>query len=142
MNLRDFIESQVAKNPRKTFLDFEDLSLTCEQFDQKVNQAANAFIEWGVRKGDRVGLFLPNRPEFLYGWMGLMKIGAVMVPVHTEFKEKEAGYILNHCEAVGVLTDGEHLEIVKAVKRKSPTLKWIAAVHCGDEPGVFSVDRL
>ena len=105
MNIRNFIESKVEKNPDKPFLYFEDEVLTYEEFDQKINQAANAFLDMGVKKSQRVCLMLPNVPEFLYGWFGLVKIGAVMVPINTAFKENETGYILNHSEAVGVIVD-------------------------------------
>lgn len=128
MNIRNFIESKAEKNPDKPFLYFEDEVLTYEEFDQKINQAANAFLDMGVKKGQRVCLMLPNVPEFLYGWFGLAKIGAVMVPINIAFKENETGYILNHSEAVGVIVDSEHLPIVREIKKKSKTLKWIACI--------------
>jgi acyl-CoA synthetase (AMP-forming)/AMP-acid ligase II len=105
MNLRDFIESRVEKNPSKPFLYFEEEVTSYEDFNQKINQAANGFLGMGVKKGDRVCLMLSNRPEFLYGWFGLAKIGAVMVPINTNFKESEAGYIAHHSEAVGMVVD-------------------------------------
>lgn len=142
MTVRDFIESKVERHPDKAFLFFEEEKLSYEQFDRKVNQAANGFLEWGVKKGDRVGLLLPNIPEFLYGWFGLMKIGAVMVPINTAFRENEAGYILNHSEAVGVLADPEHLPIAREIQKKSRALKWIAEAGTGKEPGIHSFGRL
>jgi len=128
MNIRGFIESRVEKNPDKPFLYFEDEVVSYAEFDRKVNQVANAFLGMGVKKGHRVCLLLPNVPEFLYGWFGLAKIGAVMVPINTAFKENETAYILNHSEAVGVIVDSEHLPIVTEIKKGSKTLKWIACV--------------
>src|SRR4030042_732151 len=109
MNLRDFIESRVERNPSKPFLYFEEEVTSYEAFDQKINQAANGLLGMGVKKGDRVCLMLSNRPEFLYGWFGLAKIGAVMVPINTNFKESEAGYIAHHSEEVGLVVDGNVL---------------------------------
>ena len=128
MNIRGFIESKVEKNPDKPFLYFEDEVISYEEFDWKINQVANAFLDMGVRKGYRVCLMLPNVPEFLYGWFGLAKIGAVMVPINIAFKENEAGYVLNHSEAVGVIVDSEHLPMVREIKKGSKTLKWIACI--------------
>lgn len=135
MNIREFIESRVEKTPDKSFLYFEDEAVSYEGFDQKINQAANGFLELGVRKGDRVCLMLPNAPEFLYGWLGLAKIGAVMVPINTAFKENEAGYIVDHSDAVGVVFDSELLSVVKEIKRTSKTLKWIACTDSGTVKG-------
>jgi crotonobetaine/carnitine-CoA ligase len=137
MNLRDFIESKVAKNPSKPFLYFEEEVISYQVFDQKINQAANGFLEMGVKKKDRVCLMLSNRPEFLYAWFGLAKIGAVMVPINAGFKEKEAGYIVNHSEAVGLIVDGLLLPVARAIKRESPSLKWISSADPVNEEGVF-----
>ena len=125
MNIRGFIELKVEKNPDKPFLYFEDEVISYEEFDWKINQVANAFLDMGVRKGYRVCLMLPNVPEFLYGWFGLAKIGAVMVPINTAFKENETAYILNHSEAVGVIVDSEHLPLVREIKKRSKTLKQV-----------------
>jgi len=63
MNLRAFIESRVEKHPAKPFLYFQKEVLSYEAFNRKVNQAANGFLEWGVKRGDRVVLLLSNRPS-------------------------------------------------------------------------------
>ena len=128
MNLREFIESKAERNPSKSFLFYEREVISYEEFDRKINQAANGFRELGVRKGDRIALMLSNRPEFLYTWFGLAKIGAVMVPVNTGFKEQESGYIVHHSEAVGLITDRESLFASQGIKKISSSLKWIACV--------------
>ncbi|MBI5968214.1 MAG: AMP-binding protein [Deltaproteobacteria bacterium] len=137
MNIREFIESKVEKNPDKPFLYFEDKVISYEAFDQKINQAANGFLEMGVNKGERVCLMLPNRPEFLYGWFGLAKIGAVMVPINTAFKENEAGYIVHHSESVGIIADANLLPIARALKGRCPKLKWICCVDQTSAEGIF-----
>jgi crotonobetaine/carnitine-CoA ligase len=128
MNVRDFIESRVEKNPDKPFLYFEDEVLSYEEFNQKINQVANGFLEIGVKKGERVCLMLPNVPEFLYAWFGLAKIGAVMVPINIGFREKEAEYVVNHSEAVGIITDSKLLPIVREIRKRTRILKWIACI--------------
>lgn len=128
MNVRDFIESKVEKNPDKPFLYFEDEVLSYGEFNQKIDQAANGFLEIGVKKGERVCLMLPNVPEFLYAWFGLAKIGAVMVPINIGFREKEAQYVVNHSEAVGIITDSKLLPIVEDIKKRTQTLRWIACI--------------
>jgi crotonobetaine/carnitine-CoA ligase len=142
MNIRDFIEAQVEKNPSKPFLYFEEEVTSYEAFDQKINQAANGFLGMGVKKGDRVCLMLSNRPEFLYAWFGLAKIGAVMVPINTNFKESEAGYIAHHSEAVGMVVDGNVLPVARALKKRCPNLKWISCLDPTSEEGIFSFSQI
>jgi crotonobetaine/carnitine-CoA ligase len=125
MNIRDFLELRVMQTPEKVFLHFNEDRRSYREFDERVNQAANAFLELGIAKGDRVCLMLPNCPEFLFTWFGLNKIGAVMVPINTAFKEEEAGFIVNHCEASGIVVSNEGRAIAEHIKNKAPHLKWV-----------------
>jgi len=140
MNIRDFLESKVIHQPDKVYLYYEDQEWTYPQFDKRVNQAANAFLELGIHKGDRVCLWLPNCPEFLFAWLGLNKIGGIMVPINTAFKVTEAQYIVDHCEAKGIIISPESLEMALSIKEKSQTLSWIAVI--GKEAADRSIELL
>ena len=131
MNVREFLELRVSNNPDKVYLYWEDKYWTYETFNQRVNQAANAFLELGIRKGDRVCLMLSNTPEFLFTWLGLNKIGGVMVPINTAFKTPETLYIVEHCETKGIIVNSETLGIALSVKENSSSLEWIAVVDKG-----------
>ncbi len=63
---------------------------------------ARGLLATGVGKGERVGLLLPNRPEWLVAWLAVVRIGAVAVPLNTFFKSRELGWMLRHAD-VGVL---------------------------------------
>ena len=129
MNIRDYLESKVWNHPHKVYLYFEDQCWTYQQFNERVNQAANAFLELGIQKGDRVCLMLPNSPEFLFSWFGLNKIGGIMVPINTAFKVPESLYIVEHCEAKGIIAHSETQPIALSVQEKSSSLKWVALIH-------------
>lgn len=143
MDLRTFWESKVQKNPDKVFLHYEGEEISYSEFDSRINQAANAFVEMGIGKEDRVCLMLPNIPEFLYSWFGLCKIGAVMVPVNTAFKVNETQYIVNHSEATGLIVSEDYLPIAFEIQRDCPYLKWIACTGAGEVPkGAIPYDQL
>lgn len=131
MNIKLYLESTVSRHPEKVYLHFEDQQWTYRQFDSHVNQAANAFLELGILKGDRVCLMLPNAPEFLFAWFGLNKIGAVMVPINTAFKTPETQYIVKHCEAKGMVACFETVEVALSVREENPSLEWVAVVGKG-----------
>jgi len=135
MNVRELLESQSSVYAHKEYLFCGDGIWTYRQFDERVNQAANSFLEIGIKLGERVGLMLRNSPEFLFAWLGLNKIGAVMVPINTAFKEPEVSYIINHCSATGLIVSQETYEVADEVKKKSATLNWLASVEAiGDDP--------
>jgi crotonobetaine/carnitine-CoA ligase len=123
MNLRELLETQSKKNPDKVFLYFAEQRVTYKEFNENVNRAANAFLSLGVKKGDRVCFFLPNCPEYLYGWLGLAKIGAILVPINTNYKTEETRYILHHSEANTLLVHASLKDVVEKIRPMTPSLK-------------------
>jgi carnitine-CoA ligase len=141
MNLRRFWEEQAGRNAAKAFLHYEEDHLTFGEFDEAANRAANAFKDLGVERGEKVGLILPNAPEFLFSWMGLCKIGGVAVPINTAFTEIEIEYVVGHSDAVGLIVSAEHLEAGLRIQQRRPHVKWILCVGRDSDPlppAVFS----
>lgn len=113
-----------SKNdPDKVFLYFAEQQVTYKEFNENVNRAANAFLSLGVRKGDRVCFFLPNCPEYLYGWLGLAKIGAILVPINTNYKTEETRYILHHSGANTLLVHASLKDVVEKIRPEKSSLK-------------------
>jgi len=142
MNIRELIESRSRAYPNKAYLFYEDRRWTYRQFNDRVNQAANTFLEMGVKTKDRVALMLGNSPNFLFAWLGLNKIGAVMVPINTGFKKPEVSYIIDHCSAIGLVVSPETYEVADSVQKKLPCLKWLAGVEATDDTGVLDLSAL
>jgi len=69
---------------------------TYAQLNEKVNALANALQELGIKKGDRVAVYLPNIPEFIIAVMANSKGGAITVPFNIMFKKMEIEYIVNN----------------------------------------------
>ncbi|AXI81057.1 long-chain fatty acid--CoA ligase [Peterkaempfera bronchialis] len=67
-------------------------------------RTARAMIALGVRPGDRVALWGPNCPEWIFTALGIQAAGGVLVPLNTRFKAEEAGYILRKSGARTVFT--------------------------------------
>ena len=63
--------------------------------------------KFGVKPGDRVGLWLKNRPEFVPAVFGVLGAGAVLVPINNFLKPDEVNYILNDAGIDVVITDEE-----------------------------------
>jgi crotonobetaine/carnitine-CoA ligase len=123
MNIRELLEAQSKRNPDKVFLYFAEQEVTYREFNQNINRAANVFFDLGIKKGDRVCFFLPNCPEFLYGWLGLAKIGAVLVPININYKTEESKYIVNHSEANSILFHASLVDVVEKIRPIAPSLK-------------------
>jgi len=85
-------------------------------FNEKSCQAANAFLELGVKKGDRVAFFTHNCLNYIYCRMGLAKIGAVPVPLNFMLRGAEITFIINDSEPKMLLVEDALIPEVLAVK--------------------------
>jgi crotonobetaine/carnitine-CoA ligase len=123
LNIRELIETQSQRSPDKVFLYFGEQEVTYKEFNENINRAANVFLNLGIKKGDRVCFFLPNCPEFLYGWFGLGKIGAILVPININYRTGETKYIVNHSKANLILVHSSLKEVVEKIRPETPSLK-------------------
>ena len=89
---------------------FEEKRITYRQLNTASNRLANAMMANGIQSGDRVGLYLPNIPEFAICYFATLKAGAIAVSVNPMLKSYELKYIFNDSGAVLIFTVGELLE--------------------------------
>jgi len=68
------------------------------------NRVAKGLASVGVSKGTRVGLLMPNRPEWLACAFGAFKLGAILVPLNTLLRTRELEYALRHADVTVLLT--------------------------------------
>jgi len=81
-------------------------AISSQEFLRRVAGLANAFVELGVKPGDRVGLFAPNCPEWHTADFAISGSGAVTVPVYFNESTERMSYILNHCGAQVLFISG------------------------------------
>ena len=84
----------VARAPLHPAVHYFDRSLSYDEVDIQSDALAVALAERGVRRGDRVALFLQNVPYFPIGMIAAWKVGAVVVPVNPMNRERELGLLL------------------------------------------------
>jgi long-chain acyl-CoA synthetase len=81
-------------------------AISSNEFLRRVAGLANAFVELGVKSGDRVGVFAPNCPEWHTADFAINGSGGVTVPVYFNESPERMIYILNHCDAQVVFVAG------------------------------------
>jgi benzoate-CoA ligase family protein len=96
-----------------------DERITYQQLLERTNRAGNALRNLGVRPEERVLLLLLDCPEFLYSFFGIIKIGAVAVPVSTQAKPHDYEYILNDsCAGVAIVSE-TLLQLLQGIPREN-----------------------
>lgn len=134
MNLKTMLESSTQKFASKELLFFEDRATTYADFSAEVNRLAHALIEsLSVQKGDRVGILLRNRPEFLTALYAVWKCGAVVACVNTFLKPDEICFVLSDCEVKALITEGMFLERLTPIRGRLQTLESVVLVD-GEPP--------
>lgn len=126
MNLKTMLERITEKSADKEVVFFEERSATYAEFNADANRLAHTLMEsLSVRKGDRVGILLRNRPEFLTALYGVWKCGAVVVCVNTFLKPDEICFVLSDCEVKVLITEGMFVECLKPIRDRLETLETI-----------------
>ena len=118
LNLASVIEHHARIAPAKEAVVWNEMRLTYGQLNALSNRVANALAEMGIEKGDKVALSCPNLPFFPIVYYGILKAGAVVVPLSVLFKPREVAYHLadSDAKAVFVFEGTEELPMAKCVK--------------------------
>jgi len=129
--LHSLLDQTAAKNPTSPCTNFFGKQLTYQQVRELSDRFAASICRLDLRKGDRVVLLLPNSPQFLITYYGLLKAGAVVVPLNPLSTERELEFLLTDSEAKIIITIPLFLKKVASLKGKTP-LKHIVSSRLSD----------
>jgi len=101
--------------------------ISWKEFDDRSNRVANALLERGIRKGDRVVHWMMNSIEWLVAYFGIIKTGAWVVPLNFRFTARDFKYCVEISEAKMVIMGTEFAERAQAVQADLGTVQhyWI-----------------
>ena len=120
-----FLEQSAKKYPDKPCTIFKGAVITYKEMNEITDRVAAALADMGVKKGDRVGIFMPNTPQFVMAYFGILKAGGVVVaanplytPAEIEYQASDAGI-----EVMFVMTN--FYKTIKAAQPKTKIKKLI-----------------
>jgi fatty-acyl-CoA synthase len=137
--LSSVLRDTTSKFPnRPAILDPGGRKLTYAELDRETSRLARGLLDLGVGKGDKVGLWMPNNPEWVIAYFAVARVGAVVVPMNTRYKTHEVEYILGNSEAttlfaVDSFVGIDYLSMIDEIRAKLPNLKHVVIVG---KPGV------
>jgi len=127
---------------REAIVDVSDgRTLSFSGLAAAAHDAARAFLAMGIERGDRIAIWAPNVWEWIVAALGLQSAGAVLVPLNTRFKGREAAYILGKSQAKALVTisgflDTDYVALLRDavdVDADLPDLETIVVMR-GDAP--------
>ena len=91
-NALDHLRKTVQHHGKSPALYYFDKIISYKELDEMSDAFACALKDLGVKKGDRIGLYLQNIPQFIIGQFGIWKSGGIIVPLNPMYREKELSY--------------------------------------------------
>ena len=119
------LASRANVAPEREALVFQGRRWSYRQLQQQVLAAAAMLQARGVSAGDRVGVVSANHPSTLFLFLGLARLGAVMVPVNPDYGVEETRYVLDHAQVGGVLCAPETLGTVRSASARLGSEPWL-----------------
>ena len=126
LTLNQLLKEKTAENPKQEFMIYADRNLrfTYEEFNNRVDDLACGLYSLGVKKGDNVGIWATNVPDWLTYMFACARLGAVAVTVNTSYKLHELEYLVKQSDLTTLcLSDGvKDSNYVSMIKELVPEL--------------------
>jgi len=132
MLVRDFLEHSAQSAPGKVALVFQGERRTYGQIEAMANRLANALVDTGVQRGDRVGIFLGNCVEAVVSVFAVLKADAVFTIIGATTKEQKLAYMLDNCSAVALISSAQLWAVASAACRQVSSLRCVILAGAGD----------
>lgn len=116
MNIGAIFSRHAVYRPNHPAVVFKENRLTYNEFNQRINQLANGFLNLGIKKGDKVATLLPNCMELLEIYWACAKTGAVVVPLSTMLRPNAIAALINDAGAVMVFFSSDHASSIDTIR--------------------------
>ncbi|HEY2946046.1 MAG TPA: AMP-binding protein [Vicinamibacteria bacterium] len=123
MQVEEFLERSARRFAGKTAVVCGEQRRSYRQVEEESNRLAQAFVRTGVRRGDRVAVYLDNSVEAVLSIFAILKAGGVFLVVNPTTRVDKLAYILTNCRATALVTDARKLEGMGDLWRQTPDLE-------------------
>src|SRR5512141_1471219 len=107
------------KYPDRACTIFKGAVISYKEMESRTDNMAAALVDMGVKKGDRVGIFMPNVPQFVIAYFGILKAGGVVVAVNPTYPPDEVVTPVNDANIEIMFTLTRFYGVLKAVRERS-----------------------
>ncbi|MDX2448272.1 MAG: AMP-binding protein [Desulfobacterales bacterium] len=116
MNLGQQLKLNASKYPDTIAIADEDRQYTFPETNQRVNKLCHSLLSLGLRKGDKVAVFMENSIEIVEIFLATAKTGLVIVPINFRLVGREVSYIVNNSDAKAFIVDNEFTPMIDGIK--------------------------
>lgn len=139
--LQQLLSQSARLHPDKLAISARGKGLTYRELEERSNQLAHFLQQRGVKKGDRIGLYSPKRAELVAAMFGIVKAGAVYVPLDPQAPAERISYIIENCAIKGLVTCADKLKGLDPASIPSVEFA-VLADNQKQDPGHLNFDEL
>ncbi|MDG7010722.1 MAG: long-chain fatty acid--CoA ligase [Nitrososphaerota archaeon] len=135
--LYSLLTESAKAHPSNRCIHYQGRDFSYSQVDEISSRFASALVSLGMKKGDRVAIFLPNVPQLVFAYFGILKAGGVVVMCNPIYKERELEYQIKDSGAEIVIasrTVAKGMDLYKSLEgcRGRLQLRHVISTHLGD----------
>jgi len=109
----DYLAEHASRSPDRVVVSYKEDKITFRELEERAARCRGALAGLGIKPGDRIALVMSDCPEMMIALLGVMGMGAIVVPCSTMLKPAELEYMLQDSGAKLVIVTPEHLEKAK-----------------------------
>src|SRR5512135_3705730 len=113
------LEEAAQKYPSAPCTIFKGAKITFREMNELTDRLAAGLVSLGVKKGDRVGIFMPNTPQFVISFFAILKVGGVVVATNPLYSPREIEHQLNDAGVQVMLVMSNFYNTIKEVQPKT-----------------------
>ena len=139
--VQHFLEEAARRVPTNTALVFQGKELTYDELNKASDAIAAGLAANGFKKGDRAVIYMPNLPQFVIIYYGILKAGGIVIATNPLYTERELQHQLKDCGAETVFVLSRYYPLLKKVQKSGGTnVKRVIVAYIKDYlPGVKSL---
>jgi acyl-CoA synthetase (AMP-forming)/AMP-acid ligase II len=107
--LPEFLRTRVERFGERPLIVLGERRIGYREAAEESARLAKGLLASGHGKGSRIGLLMPNGPDWVVAWLATARIGAVCVPMNTFYRPRELGWVMRHADVQTLLTASRHL---------------------------------
>jgi len=112
-----FLEDSAKKFPDKPCTLFKGAEITYSEMSKITDQLAAALVDLGLKKGDRVGILIPNTPQFVMAYFAVLKAGGIVVATNPQYTGREIIHQANDSGMELMILMSNYYELVKGIQK-------------------------
>lgn len=138
--MHDYLFDNAAQAPEQAAYIFYGREVSWAELADSVRRLAAYLQQRGVAKGDRIGIYLQNCPQYIIAHYAIQMVGGIITPLNPQYKAAEVEYQLNNAQTKAVIAGRDLYPMIASVRAQIPSLEFVVSTAYADylpeQPGL------